>query len=42
MHCFDYKKNPEKLLTPQIVQLLGQIREEKGKQELFLEANIMN
>lgn len=40
MHCFDYKKNPEKLLTPQIVQLLGQIREEKGKQELFLEANI--
>lgn len=40
MHCFDYKKDPEKLLTPQIVQLLGQIREEKGKQELFLEANI--
>ena len=31
MHCFDYKKDPEKLLTPQIVQ---------GKQELFLEANI--
>lgn len=40
MHCFDYKKDPEKLLTPQIVQLLGQIREEKGKQELFFEANI--
>lgn len=39
MHHFDYDKAPEKLLTPQIVQLLGQIREEKGKQELFLEAN---
>lgn len=39
MHDFDYDKAPEKLLTPQIVQLLGQIREEKGKQELFLEAH---
>ena len=35
MHDFDYDKAPEKLLTPHIVQLLGQIREEKGKQELF-------
>lgn len=40
MHHFDYERTPEKLLTPQIVQLLGQIREEKGKQELFLEANV--
>ena len=40
MHDFDYDKAPEKLLTPHIVQLLGQIREEKGKQELFLEAHI--
>lgn len=37
---FDYKKILEKLLTPEIVQMVGSIHEHKGKQELFLEANI--
>lgn len=40
MRCFDYKKTPEKLLTPEIVQMVGSLHEHKGKQELFLEANI--
>lgn len=40
MRDFDYTKGPEKLLTPEIVQMVGSIREHKGKQELFLEANI--
>lgn len=40
MRCFDYTKAPEKLLTPEIVQMVGSIHEHKGKQELFLEANI--
>lgn len=40
MHVFDYTKAPERLLTPEVVRLLTQIHEEKGKQELFLEANM--
>lgn len=40
MRTFDYIKEPEKLLTPEIVQMIGKIHEHKGKQELFLEANI--
>lgn len=40
MRVFDYYKKPEKLLTPEIVQMLAGIHEHKGKQELFLEANI--
>lgn len=40
MRDFDYNKAPEKLLTSEIVQMIGIIHEHKGKQELFLEANI--
>ena len=40
MRSFDYIKAPEKLLTPEIVQMIASIHEHKGKQELFLEANI--
>ena len=40
MRTFDYVKIPEKLLTPEIVQMVARIHEHKGKQELFLEANI--
>ena len=40
MRTFDYVKIPEKLLTPEIVQMVASIHEHKGKQELFLEANI--
>ena len=40
MRIFDYITNPAKLLTPEIVQMVGSIHEHKGKQELFLEANI--
>ena len=40
MRVFDYNKEPEKLLTPEIVQMVAGIHERKGKQELFLEANI--
>lgn len=40
MRAFDYIKEPEKLFTPEIVRLIGSIHEHKGKQELFLEANI--
>lgn len=40
MRSFDYIKAPEKLLTPEIVQMVASIHENKGKQELFLEANI--
>ena len=36
MRKFDFLKNSEKLLTPEIVQLLGSIHEHKGKQELFV------
>ena len=37
MRNFDYITNPAKLLTPEIVQMVGSIHEHKGKQELFLE-----
>lgn len=37
---FDYVKMPEKLLTPEIVQMIAGIHEHKGRQELFLESNI--
>lgn len=40
MRVFDYINEPKKLLTPEIVQMIGSIHEHKGKQELFLEANI--
>ena len=40
MQNYNYTKNPEKLLTPEIVHMIGSIHEHKGKQELFLEANI--
>ena len=40
MRDFDYIASPAKLLTPEIVQMVGSIHEHKGKQELFLEANI--
>lgn len=40
MRTFDYKMNPQKLLIPEIVQMIGSIHEHKGKQELFLEANV--
>lgn len=40
MREFDYITSPAKLLTPEIVQMVGSIHEHKGKQELFLEANI--
>lgn len=40
MRSFDYIKEPEKLLTPETVQMVASIHEHKGKQELFLEANV--
>lgn len=40
MRRFDYTTSPAKLLTPEIVQMVGSIHEHKGKQELFLEANM--
>ena len=38
MHTYDFTKNYEKLLTPDIVALLTQIHEYKGEQALFIEA----
>lgn len=40
MRTFDYTTEPGRLLNPEIVQMIGSIHEHKGKQELFLEANI--
>lgn len=40
MRRFDYTNSPQELLTLEIVQALGDIHERKGRQELFLEANI--
>ena len=40
MRDFDYIASPAKLLTPEIVQMVSSIHEHKGKQELFLEANV--
>lgn len=39
MKDFDFKKEYQKLLTPDIVALLTQIHEHKGQQNLFIEAN---
>ena len=38
MRTYDFTKNYEKLLTPDIVALLTQIHEYKGEQALFIEA----
>ena len=38
MRDFDFIVSPAKLLTPEIVQMVGSIHEHKGKQELFLES----
>ena len=38
MHIFDYNNSPKALLTPEIMALVGAIREYKGKQELYLNA----
>ena len=38
MHNFDYETVPNALLTPEIVSLLGAIREYRGRQELYLHA----
>ena len=40
MRDFDYIVSPAKLLIPEIVQMVSSIHEHKGKQELFLEANV--
>lgn len=40
MRYYDYINTPEKLITPKIVNMISSIHEHKGKQELFLEANI--
>lgn len=40
MRNFDYTNAPANLLTPEIVQMLASIHEHKGKQELFMEANV--
>ena len=39
MRKFDYKEKPKTLLIPEIVALIGNIREMKGKQDLFVEAD---
>ncbi|MCI1304979.1 MAG: Fic family protein [Lachnospiraceae bacterium] len=36
MRAFDYKKEPEKLLTPEVVRLLTEMHEYKGKQSFLL------
>lgn len=38
MHLFDYKERPKDLLTPEVVSLLGALRERKGRQDLYVEA----
>ena len=38
MRTYDFAKNYEKLLAPDIVALLTQIHEYKGEQALFIEA----
>lgn len=38
MHIFDYDNSPKALLSPEIMALVGAIREYKGKQELYLNA----
>ena len=38
MRVFNFKKEYQKLLTPEVVALLSQIHEHKGQQNLFIEA----
>lgn len=38
MHTFDYKKTPETLLTPAIVNQLSLLHEFRGKQDLYISA----
>ena len=38
MRVFNYKSEYQKLLTPEIVTYLAQIHEQKGQQNLFIEA----
>lgn len=38
MHQFDYKTDPEKLLTPSVVNQLALLHEFRGKQELYISA----
>jgi len=38
MHVFDYENGPKTLLTPEIMALVGAIREYKGRQDLYLNA----
>lgn len=38
MRTIDYKKEYDKLLTPEIVAFIAQIHEQKGQQNLFVEA----
>ena len=39
MRALDYKKEYQKLLSPEIVSFLAQIHEQKGQQNLFIEAH---
>ena len=39
MREFDYTEAPKKLLTPEIVQMMGTLHEHKGRQDLFVEAH---
>lgn len=39
MRSLNYKNEPRKLLTPEMVGLIGRIREMKGRQDLYIEAN---
>ena len=39
MRTLNYKETYRKLLTPEIVSYLAQIHEQKGQQNLFIEAH---
>ena len=39
MRAFNYKALYKKLLTPEVVSFLAQIHEQKGRQNLFVEAH---
>lgn len=39
MKIFDYTETPKQLFTAEIINMIGSIREHKGKQNLFIEAN---
>ena len=40
MHRFDYKDTPKKLLTPSIVSQIAALHEYKGKQDLYISAQV--